>query len=305
MENSISDRGAELAQFTHNQRERLSYIEFRLYFFGRVGRQDLMDRFGVASAGATRDFSHYKELAPNNIAFDNTSKVYVIREGFMPLFEHVSERVMTALSQGFGDGLNSIAGSMIPCELPPSLNRFKMAILAPIARAIYLGKVVAIQYFSATSGSSRREIVPFALATDGLRWHVRAFDRKRNKFLDFVISRIDEADVVDGSVPEKSELSSQDNQWNRIVELDLVPHPNPDRDSPEIVKRDFSMADGVLHLRVRAAMACYVLRQLHVDCSSDHHLEGKAYRLWLRDPLVLYGVENALLAPGYSSSGAN
>jgi hypothetical protein len=40
---------------SHAQRERLAYIDFRLYFFGEIGRPDLIDRFGVAPAGATRD----------------------------------------------------------------------------------------------------------------------------------------------------------------------------------------------------------------------------------------------------------
>ncbi|WP_080698845.1 WYL domain-containing protein [Janthinobacterium lividum] len=302
MQISSTDKSAELAQFSHNQRERLAYIEFKLYFFGRVGRQDVMDRFGVASAGATRDFAFYKELAPNNIVFDNVEKAYAIRDEFTPIFEHVPERVITALSQGFGDGINPVEGPLMPCELPPALNRIKISILAPITRAIFLGKVVAIKYFSATSGASEREIVPFALATDGLRWHVRAYDRKQERFLDFVISRVDHAGLVDSSAPQKLEQPSQDHQWNRIVELDLVPHP--DRKYPEIVKRDFSMADGVLHLKVRAAMAGYILRQLHVDCSADHSLDDDVYRLWLKDPLVLYGVGSAQLAPGYKTQSA-
>ena len=37
------------------QRERLAYIDFRLYFFGEIGRPDLTSRFGVAPAGARHD----------------------------------------------------------------------------------------------------------------------------------------------------------------------------------------------------------------------------------------------------------
>jgi hypothetical protein len=35
----------------HTQRERLAYIDFRLNFFGEIGRPDLTSRFGVAAAG--------------------------------------------------------------------------------------------------------------------------------------------------------------------------------------------------------------------------------------------------------------
>ncbi len=42
---------------SHAQRERLAYIDFRLYFMGEIGRPDLTSRFGVAPAGATRDLA--------------------------------------------------------------------------------------------------------------------------------------------------------------------------------------------------------------------------------------------------------
>lgn len=298
MNATFSDQSADqLDQLSQTQRERLAYIEFRLYFLGEVGRADLMKRFGVAPAGATRDFALYRELFPGNVTFNNTSKMYVIGKQFSPAFEHAPERVLTALSRGFGDGVNPVAGSLIPCEIPNSLNCLKMSVLAPVTRAIYLGKAISLRYFSGTSGASERQIVPFAMATDGLRWHTRAFDRKRNEFRDFVISRMDVAAVIDESRPESHELPSQDIQWNRIVELDLVPHP--DRKNPELVKRDYGMIGGVLHLKMRAAMAGYILRQWHVDCSPDHSQNDEAFRLWLSDPLALYGVGSALFAPGY------
>ena len=64
------------------------------------------------------------------------------------------------------------------------------------------------------------------------------------------------------------------------------------------------MGNGVLRLRPRAALAGYVLRRWSVDCSPNHSLRGPEYRLWLRDPLSLYGVGSATLAPGYAPPGA-
>lgn len=297
--NSTGHIDSPLSALSRTQLERLSYVEFRLYFLGTIRRQDLMERFGIAPAAATRDLSEYKRLAPANIAFDNLSKIYVITKEFVPLFEHIPDRVLTALTQGFGDGINPVQGSLVTSEVPPVLNRLDIAILAPISRAIYSKKVVQISYFSGTSGASQREIVPFALASDGLRWHTRAFDRKKNEFRDFVLSRMNETVLIEESNPLKHELYDQDIQWNRILELDLVPHPG--RKSPELVKRDYNMVDGVFRLKVRAAMAGYVLRQWHVDCSPDHNIKDEAFRLWLDDPLALYGVGSAIFAPGYVS----
>ena len=59
------------------------------------------------------------------------------------------------------------------------------------------------------------------------------------------------------------------------------------------------MIDCRLRVRLRAATAGYVLRCWNVDCSADHRLNSTEVRLWLSDPLTLYGVKNAVLAPGY------
>lgn len=285
-----------LASLSLSQRERLAYIEFCLFFLGSVRRQDLMDRFSIASAAVTRDFAQYRELFPDNLSLDGSSKAYVLGNGFHPAFAHSVERVLMMLSRGFGDGISQIQDAFLPCELPLTLNRPSVDILAPVTRAIYQGKAVRMRYFSHTTGASEREIVPFALANDGLRWHVRAFDRKSEEFRDFVFTRMESTELLDSS-PAKHELPTDDIQWNRIVELDIVPHP--DRLHPDIIERDYGMVDGVLHLKLRAAMAGYVLRQWRVDCSVDHSVDERGCRLWLKNGLALYGVKNAMLALGY------
>lgn len=286
-----------LAGVGQSQKERLAHIEFRLYFLGNVRRQDLMNRFGIAPAVATRDFSLYRDLFPDNIQFDGRTKSYVTGKIFSPAFTYSGERVLTALSRGFGDGLNSTEGPLVRCELPMSFIRPSLEVLAPVTRAIHQRKVVQIHYYSHSSGLSSREIVPFALVNDGLRWHARAFDRKSREFRDFVFTRMETARLVEESSIGEPETADKDDQWNRIVDLELVPHPAQER--PQIIERDYGMSGGVLRARVRAANAGYVLRQWIVDCSADHSLEGPEYRLWLRDPLVLYGVESAKIAPGY------
>ncbi|PAT43833.1 helix-turn-helix transcriptional regulator [Vandammella animalimorsus] len=286
---------------SHAQRERLAYIDFRLYFFGEIGRPDLIDRFGVAPAGATRDLALYREIAPQNIEFDGSHKIYRIGKTFSPLFEHATQRVLSALALGFGDGVRVESQPLLPCEFPAALSHPRMDVLAPICRAIHAKRPIAIRYHSMSSGKSDRIIVPFALVDTGLRWHVRAFDRKSGEFRDFVIARIEAPTLVDEE-PKANERPDNDIQWTRIVELDLVPHPRLAR--PEIIKMDYGMTDGSIRMRVRAAVAGYMLLRWSVDCSPDHHLTEEQYRLALSDPLALYGVENAKLAPGYQAPGS-
>jgi hypothetical protein len=301
-EHEISKRQQRIESLSHVQRERLAYVEFRLYFIGEIGRPDLSGRFGVAPAGATRDIALYRELAPQNIEFDSSSKIYRIGKFFSPIFEHAPQRVLTALTQGFGDGVGGTPRPLLPCEFPAPLNTPRLEVLAPICRAIHSKKPVLIRYHSMSSGGVERVIVPFALVDTGLRWHVRAFDRKSCEFRDFVITRMENPVILDFEEVKDHECTESDIQWTRIVELELVPHPRLSR--PEIVQMDYGMSDGAIKLRVRAAVAGYMLLRWGVDCSPNYNLTAEDVRLWLKDPLALYGVENAKLAPGYCSPSA-
>lgn len=281
------------------QRERLAYIEFRLWFFGEVTRKNVLDRFGVATAAGTRDLMLYRDLAPQNAEYEG--KVYRYLPTFKPLFLHQVHRVLSALTSGFGDGERSSEGAVIPHEVPARLNQPHLDVLAKVTRAIHGGYPLKLGYHSMKTGLVARVIVPHALVDSGLRWHVRAFDRTKGEFRDLVLTRMEKlAAFKPGSasaVVTANERQSADVQWLQMVELNLVPHPA--HKHPASVERDFGMTDGVLKVSARAAMVGYVLRQSQIDCSSDASLRGAEYRLRLTDVTVLEGVASANLAPGY------
>lgn len=289
---------ARITELSHSQRERLAYIEFRLYFMGEIKRADLSHRFQIASAAATRDFALYKELAPENLVLDGTTKSYRIATNFAAIFSHPRERVLTALSQGFGEGVGEPTGPLIPCEMPSTLNCPDLNVLAAVSRAINLKRPISVRYYSKNSGLATREIVPCALVDSGLRWHVRAFDRKNATFGDFVLTRMVEAVVLE-TAAGANELAERDTQWTRIVDLTLVPHPSAKE--PDVIAMDFGMTNKEVRIQVRAAMAGYLLRRWFVDCSPNHSINDLACCLWLKDSLVLYGVQSAVQAPGYVS----
>ncbi|WP_047835785.1 MULTISPECIES: WYL domain-containing protein [unclassified Cupriavidus] len=290
----------QLVDLTQPQRDRLAFVELRVRFIGEIRRQDLVSRFGIQSAAATRDLALYKELAPGNIDYDSKGKAYVIGDAFQPVFDFPAERVLAWLSQGFGDGEPTKIKAWVASEIPSRLSQPDLDVLAAVTRAIHWECPLRVAYHSVSSGATEREIVPFALIDNGLRWHARAFDRRSGDFRDFVITRMKSPVILKSGEVLPSEKSDQDIQWTRIVEVELVPHPDQPR--PEITEMDYGMSDGLLKLRLRAATAGYILRKWSVDCSSDHRLRGPEYRLWLKDHLALYGVKNAVLAPGYSSN---
>jgi hypothetical protein len=289
----------QLDDLTQPQRDRLAFVELRVRFIGDIRRQDLVSRFGIQSAAATRDLAIYKELAPGNIDYDTKAKCYVLGEDFKPLFDFPPERVLSWLTQGFGDGEPSQLKAWVASEIPSRLTHPDLDVLACVTRAIHQECPIRVEYHSISSGQTERQIVPFALIDNGLRWHVRAFDRKSKEFRDFVITRIKGPVLLRDEEVQAHERGDQDIQWTRIVELELIPHPDQPRS--EVTEMDYGMRDGVLRMKLRAATAGYILRKWSVDSSPDHSLRGPEYRLWLKNPLALYGVRSAVLAPGYRS----
>lgn len=293
-----SDTLSQIAQLPQATRDRIAHIDFTLLFKGEAVRADLVDRFSIAAAQATKDFTMYRELAPGNIEYDQKLKLHKRGEAFAPLFEYDVVRTLATISQGYGDGFTGKVKPPLACEAPYHLNKPSLSIVAKVTEAIHKGKALSITYVSLSSGETTREIVPHTLVDNGLRWHVRGFDRKHNEFRDFVLTRIKAAVVLEDSTLSETELETQDRQWNCFVELALVPHPRIEHS--EAIELDYGMTGGVLKVEIRPATAGYLLRQWHVDCSKAHSLQGTEYQLWLKNTPTLYGVGNLNLAPGFN-----
>ncbi len=282
------------------QRERLAHIDFTLMFKGEAGRHFLMARFNIAPSVATQDFVRYKTLAPENIVYDAKRRLHLKTKHFKPLFEYDVIRTLATISQGFGDGFMNKVKPPIECEAPFHLNKPRLAIVASVSEAIEKKCALSISYVSMSNGCSARDIVPHTLVDNGLRWHVRAYDRKQNAFRDFVLTRIKSAELISIYPTNEGETKLLDKQWNRIVELDLIPHPKIHH--PEAIQLDYGMNNGHLVVEIRAAFAGYLLRLWNIDCSIDASAKGHEFHLALNNPETLYGVDNAELAPGYNSA---
>jgi hypothetical protein len=283
------------------QRERLAFIEFRLWFLGEVTRKDILERFGIATAAGTRDLVLYGELAPRNVEYGGKTHRYL--STFKPLFRHQADRVLSALTSGFGDGERGVDAPLLAHDVPARLNQPKLALLATVTRAIHGCYPLKLTYYSMKTGPVAREIVPHALVDSGLRWHVRAYDRSKQEFGDLVLTRMDKITALKEqgirSQVQLHEALEADAQWQRLVDIELIPHPA--HLHPESIMHDYGMIDGKLKMQVRAAVAGYVLRQWQVDCSAGATLGGAEFRLRLADLRQLDVVDNASMAPGYGA----
>jgi hypothetical protein len=281
-----------------SQVERLAFIEARVFFLGELRRADLAKRFSQASIQASRDLALYKELAPENLVYDFQAKTYLPGAKFRLIFSPTPERVMYWLKSGLGDGLPHPQG--LPTAAVESLSLPRLAELAVVTRAIYRTQVLEVTYVSLSRGRGERQIVPHALVDNGQRWHVRAYDRSNARFSDFVITRISRAKVVDGGEVAAHEQPVADEQWNRPVELRLIPHPKLTHKGA--VEADYGMRSGVLIVSCRAAVAGYALRRWGVDCSRDHRLSATEFQLALENHQVLSLTDSSALAPGWATA---
>lgn len=289
----------KLENINQTQQERLFHIDFKLRFLGSINRNDLVSRFGIKDAAATRDIALYKKIAPENLIYDTKKKSYLVSQIFKPVFEYSGNQALSALVTGLGDDHVANTNGLIRSESPVQLNPPNVDVLSIVSRAVHCKKAVEIEYRSIANGLSKRKIIPFALVDNGLRWHVRAYDKKREKFLDFVINRISSAEILNDEIKE-SETREADIQWNRIVEMHIVPHPR--LKYPDTIEMEYAMNnEKMLKIQARAAVAGYVLRRWNVDCSKNHDLKNPEVHLWLKNRQTLYGVENLAIAPGYET----
>ncbi len=124
---------------------------------------------------------------------------------------------------------------------------------------------------------------------------MRAYDRKREKYVDFVFARIRKVNLIKHDAIEHHEHPDNDKQWHSFVELKIKAHPHNLVDT-----QSFDMGNDIHCVRMRAAMAGYFLKLWNVDCSQDASLRGKEYQYMLENMTEVSEVADLELAPGYA-----
>ncbi|MBW8191596.1 WYL domain-containing protein [Neiella marina] len=282
------------------QKQRLAYIDFKLLFTGYIMRSEIVTRFELGLAAASRDLSLYKERAPDNMRYDNGAKKYFITNGFKPIFKHDTRTSLMKIAHQISDSFDAVGDVDFPVTAPTQLNVPDLFVVARLSQAVINQRPVKVTYTSLTSGTSERVLVPHTIVDNGLRWHVRAYDRKTQSFRDFVLTRISDVAVLADSVDEV-ESASYDTHWQAPLTLELVPHP-VNVQHPQAIEMDYGMDEGVLAVNTKVALAGYLLRRWNVDCSGMASLRGAAYQLHLRNSNVLDGINELVIAPGYSGN---
>lgn len=261
MENQMVDLG-------WGARKRLHYLEFKLFWEGRVNRGDLISTFGISTPQATNDISRYQKLAPNNTRYNLSAKYYVPTETFTPKFIKPSADAYFSEVNAFLDIDNSNLQADNYIGFVPNPNRIvDENILKSIVQAIKYKQKITVDYrsFKNPQAGSYRTITPHAFGTDGFRWHVRAYCHKDNVFKDYVLGRI-----VDVSSLENSDIDiSADCKWFNFIDVIIGPNPKQSDDQKFLIEIDYGMKEQKLVIRCRIALLWYLLKKLGLEKKGD------------------------------------
>lgn len=246
---------------------RLEFIDFRLFWEGRINRSDLTDRFGISTPQASADIARYQELAPANIAYDPSLKRYLATPEFRSVFDaEDSDRYLAQLR-------SLASGTIRPEEAwldePPEFRvvpapgrSVDTRTLKAVLSAIRERQALRIRYQSMSKPEPQwRWITPHALGFDGFRWHARAFCHNDEIFKDFVFARILE---VGESKPHEIEPTA-DRAWGESVRVVIAPHPRLSPGQRKAIELDYGMQDGEREIEVPKAFLYYFLKRLGLD----------------------------------------
>lgn len=265
------------------QERRLEFIDFRLQWEGRLNRSDLMEHFGISVPQASADIAAYSEIAPGNLAYDRSARVYVATDCYAPFFattgaEHYLNDLL-ALTSGVLSRDGSFVGWAPSLAMAASPARAVLPeVLVSAVRAIRSQSSMEVLYQSmARPEPSWRRISPHALGHDGFRWHARAYCHSRGAFRDFVFARVLEA--RDGG--PTTVRSEDDAAWQSSVKLILVPSAGLSASKRRVVELDYAMTESQVVLETRQAMLYYVLQRLGL--SRDGELRPEAQQIQLKN----------------------
>jgi predicted DNA-binding transcriptional regulator YafY len=250
-----------------SQDRRIEFIDFRLRWEGRLNRSDLTSHFSISVPQASLDIAKYLEMAPANMAYDKSARVYVASTAFKPLFASSSAsqylNELLSVQTGLLGPEASFLGWKPTTDVVPTPGRqLNSDTLAGLVAAIRGRKPVLVLYQSMTQAAPQvRAISPHALANDGYRWHVRAFCHLRQQFRDFVIARILNIDASADAYVEPA----ADVHWAKTVELKIAPNPELAEAHRRVIELDYGMVEGRAVLDCRQALLFYALKHLGLD----------------------------------------
>lgn len=259
--------GKKAKQLNWSASRRNEFIEFRVFWHGRINRADLMDTFGISLQQASLDLTRYSERWKRNLIYDKSQRAYVRGKAFKPRFTTPSAEDYLAQLRAVDQGLVSRDQSWISVfpsydATPTPARGVAPETLREVLAAIHAPAALEVTYQSMSRPEpSARWIEPHALAFDGFRWHARAFCQNDQVFKDFLLSRI----VEIGKLGPGTADPQADAEWHSEAVLEIGPHPDLSPTQRRAIEMDYGMSEGRVQIPVRRALLFYALKRLGLD----------------------------------------
>ena len=242
---------------------RFAYIETRLQWGEGLTARELAETFRLTRQTAQGLIDEYRRHYPDNLYFDPSKKKQLPRESFSP--RHISKdagHFMDYLRghELMGHYLEQAEWSELSLVDVDRFTRPKLSFsnTRELLASLRNRNSLRVTY-RAKSRHLDRDICPHSIIFASNRYHVRAHCHLSKRFLDLVISRIDNCRASQ----EPWVPPSQDGEWNGYADIVFTVNHSLPQPSVVAIRMDYNLKESEnLTVTCRKALAFYVRRQL-------------------------------------------
>jgi hypothetical protein len=236
----------------------MGWIEASLRFAGQFAsgeKKAYMDRFGLGPGQVSSDQAHFaqefNERYGSIVVEVGKGKLNIVQSTGLPPLPAFEMPSMTEWLQVMMGSAFLKVDSARRAEPSPT-------VLHSVVTAIRKRMPLDIVYLSRSSGKSRRIVSPHVIVDVAERLHLRGYDHARNRFSDFVLSRIQESGLADAGISFVP--PDRDEEWRRRVTIEVRAYADLDGDRLQAVIQDFGLnVQASRLLQHRAALARYLI----------------------------------------------
>ncbi|MBO1927499.1 WYL domain-containing protein [Thiomicrorhabdus sp. 6S2-11] len=239
--------------------DRYDYILLKALWEGGVKRQELMDRFEIGPAQATKDFSKVKSLFPEAMRYSPADK------------QNIDVNCRKYLGSKTFDDYLKITGKY---DFIQQLNNVHSDLPVELYRKIHTAITnkfgIQFQYHSINNPekNSVRTVYPHNLINSGYRWHIRGWEQESGEFKDFNVMRM-YGDIQLEKNKQPNASINNDVKWNTYKTVFLIPNPKLNPDQKDIISMDYGMKNGVLTVNCREALFLYTMHTFLITDFSE------------------------------------
>lgn len=257
---------------TAAEHKRFAFIELMLIWEGSLTAKHVSEQFEIHEKLSAQIIKQYKSIYPENIEFNAQLNGYECASSMRAQFTDGS----------LHDYVNIIANEDSITHLAMPSRNLKPLLVRPILQAIREQRRLKIEYASVNRAQfTERLIQPHNIVFDGLRWHVRAYCEKNHAYRDFVLSRFSNQSPSE-LLGSADQFDLQDELWQSIVKVEIIPDPRLSLDRQGIIALDFDMEETGSGFNkvipVRAALLLYFIKRLGLDA---YHNKPQAQQIIL------------------------